>query len=169
MAVSELVDGLAQILERHCAAYANLCTLLESQREAIKDNDLAELRSLLITQERMLMSIAADEARREEVQEELVRHLDISQHDISLQELVEAEGISPFYRRRLNAARIEAVQLMDRVKVLNEENRNLIQVALKFVAYSLDGIRIMGQSGLTYGDDRHDAGDVDPVLMDRKS
>ncbi len=169
MAVSELVDGLAQILERHCAAYSDLCTLLEAQREAIRDNDLAELRSLLTTQERMLMSIAADEARREEVQKELSRCLNISQENQNLQQLVQAEGISPFHQRRLNSARTEAVQLMDRVKLLNDENRSLVQEALKFVAYSLEGIRLMSRTGLTYAGDGDEAGDVDPLLMDRKS
>ncbi|MFO8059685.1 MAG: flagellar protein FlgN [Bacillota bacterium] len=162
----DLVQQLAEVLERHCEAYEDLCALLSSEREALKDNDIDDLHTLLLGQEGVIMRIARDEEVRMKIQCELAEILDLDP-EASLVELLERTEIASFHRRRLDRARARMLELAQRAGSINEDNRDLVHQALKFIAYSLDEVRVLAGGGITY--DKGSSGDrSDALLMDEK-
>ena len=59
------------------------------------------------------------------------------------------------------------LELVEQVESINEDNRDLVHQALKFTAYSLDGVRLLAGGGTTY--DRTCSRDwSEALLMDKK-
>lgn len=166
VSASDLVQQLAEVLERHCGAYEDLCALLSSERDALKDNNIADLHALLLGQEGVILRIAADEEVREEIQSELAGSLGMDPES-SLVDFLEQGGLSSFEKNRLTRARTRMLELIERAGSINADNRDLVHQALKFIAYSLDGVRILAGGGITYdggsSEDRSEA-----LLMDEK-
>ncbi len=165
----ELYGRLCGILDDHAGAYDTICDLLRQQREALKDNDLPELESLLRSQQEVILQVAGAEERRRQVQSELVDRLGLpAEDDPTLQELEELPGVPGEYRSRLTRLRERVVQLTDEARRLNEENRELVQQALQFISYSINEIRNLADGRGVYGDGGRRDGGAGALMMDRR-
>ena len=166
MPVSGSVDQLADVLERHCGTYEDLCALLFSERDALMENDIDELASLLLAQQELMFQVATDEDVRMTIQSGLAASLGMDR-DASLGDLLEQGDLSTSERDRLGRARARMSALVEQVESINEDNRDLVHQALKFIAYSLDGVRLLAGGGTTY--DRTRSRDRSgALLVDRK-
>lgn len=159
-----LILQLSEVLKQHCASYEDLCVLLSAQIEALKENDISRLQMLLASQDEMVMRIGSTEERRAEIQSELAAALDGVEVSSTLGEILESEEIPTESKESIFRIRDRLADLTARVKELNEQNREMVSEALKFIAYLLDGFHTLAKSGNTYADEDS----VLSLLMDRK-
>ncbi len=164
--IEGLLEQLTDVLSDHCSAYRDLSVLLSAQTEALQKNDLSELSLLLRSQEELVSGITASEERRKGIQSQLAEKLQV-RDNLLLSELLEMPGLPEGPGQRLSRLRENLVELTEQVRELNQENHELVQQALKFIGFSLDGLKSLAAGPDTYAGEDED-GISNSLMMDKK-
>lgn len=132
--VNSIIRSLAQMTNLH----EELITLAEEKKDAIIQNDVNQLSSIMTRETRISKRIQAEEVNLQEssmnfLQEKGIRSklkLTVSEVMRLVFDVNERESLS-YERNRL-------VETINRLKLLNERNQELIKQSLSFIDFSLN-------------------------------
>ncbi len=132
----QLLSELSEILKKESTLYDKLLKTAEKKKETLINNEIENLFEHVETDQELIDQVTKLEDRRLEIMTEIDDKFDINSDELSYQEFV--EEIPESWQGKLKPIREELVDTLEEFHVLNEENKRLIEEAVKFNKFSID-------------------------------
>jgi len=132
----QLLSELTEILKKESFLYEKLLKTAEKKKETLIENEIENLFDHVETDQELIEQINKLENRRLEIMDNLDDKLEIKSEELSYQEF--ANNIPEKWKNELNPIREKLVNTLEEFHVLNEENKKLIEEAVKFNKFSID-------------------------------
>ncbi|MGM0438618.1 MAG: flagellar protein FlgN [Bacillota bacterium] len=132
----QLLIELAEILKKESILYEKLLKTAEKKKETLINNEIETLFEHVETDQELIDHVTKLEDRRLEIMSEIDDKLDINSDELSYQEFI--KKVPDNWEEKLNPIREDLVKTLEEFHVLNEENKRLIEEAVKFNKFSID-------------------------------
>jgi len=135
MALNPLYETMETLLEQH----ERMLELSEQKKQAIIRNEVNRLTEITTKESRLLKQvITAEESRVSAAKAFLLeKGIQPSEENLKLSHII--QYVTSFEdKRKLSSLRKKLLELVERLKLVNEQNTILIQQAIKFNDFSLD-------------------------------
>ncbi len=156
------LSELVEILKKENDIYNNLLSIAEEKKETLINNEIDTLFSHVESDREHIDEISDLEDRRLELMEDIKSDFDLEE-DLSYREFV--SQLPEEWEAKLNPVRAELLETLEEFHVLNEENKKLIEEAVRFNKFSIDLIvDNLKNNENTY----HDQNKSSPRLLDKR-
>lgn len=132
----QLLIELAEILKKESILYEKLLKIAEKKKKTLINNEIETLFEHVETDQELIDHVTKLEDRRLEIMSEIDDKLDINSDELSYQEFI--KKVPDNWEEKLNPIREDLVKTLEEFHVLNEENKRLIEEAVKFNKFSID-------------------------------
>ena len=129
------LSELLEILKEENNLYKNLLDIAEDKKETLINNQIDTLFSHVENDREHIDEISNLEDRRLELMEDIKEDFDI-EDDLSYLEFV--SQLPDEWENRLNPVREDLLTTLEEFHVINEENKKLIEEAVRFNKFSID-------------------------------
>ncbi|MFW6309439.1 MAG: flagellar protein FlgN [bacterium] len=149
--MKELVSNLITVLKNEFEYYQKLKDLAEIKNQAIIDNDVDELSQQIEKDKKVIETLDNLEEKRVDVLVALREELGLEEGQLEYEVLI--ENISDRAGEELNRVREKLLQVMEELHQINEQNKVLLQEAIKLNNFSFNMIANIVEPDLdTYTD-----------------
>jgi len=132
----QLLSELTEILKKESTLYKKLLKIAEKKKETLIQNEIETLFDHVETDQELIDQVTKLENRRLEIMDEIDKKFDINSKELSYHEFI--NNIPDNWQVKLNPIREKLVNTLEEFHVLNEENKKLIEEAVKFNKFSID-------------------------------
>lgn len=158
----KLLSELVEILKKENNLYENLLDIAEDKKETLINNEIETLFSHVESDREHIDEISNLEDRRLEIMEDIKDDFDI-EDDLSYLEFV--NKLPDKWEDKLNPVRKDLLETLEKFHVRNEENKKLIEEAVRFNKFSIDLIvDNLKNNKTTY----HSQNESSPRLLDTR-
>ncbi|MFW5855836.1 MAG: flagellar protein FlgN [Bacillota bacterium] len=164
----ELAADLYKILKKEYELYQSLKQSAEKKKDSIIEGEVDDLAQLVEKEEEIVNKLEKKEKKREKVLQELIEIKGVDLKKISFKEML--KYFSEKWQDDLATYRSKLLEIIEELEALNEENRSLLEEAMKFNNFSLnmlyDAIDLSSQ---TYSKDKSSEKKQGFNIIDRKA
>ena len=136
--MASLMDSIIDVLEKEDAEYVRLIALSEQKTPVIIRGDLDELNRITEAETEIVAVIQKLEKERIQIMKDIAEVTNRKPEDIKLGELVKMMDKRPAEQSRLTALHDKLKGTMDRMKQVNEQNRELLKDSLEMVQFEMN-------------------------------
>ena len=136
--MASLMDSIIDVLEKEDAEYIRLIALSEQKTPVIIKGDLDELNRITEAETEIVAVIQKLEKERIQIMKDIAEVTNRKAEDIKLGELVKMMDKRPAEQARLTALHDKLKGTMDRIKQVNEQNRELLEDSLEMVQFEMN-------------------------------
>lgn len=147
--MATLIEDLTSTLEQQCQVYSKLLDIASKKKVAIIENNLENLQSIIEQENLIIGRNFKLEKKRNEIFNDISSVLNIK--DISLSKLLESIKNQDGYDSLLKL-KSDIESTLPKLKVLNDQNQQLIQMSMDYIDYSMNLIRATNTGKPTYYD-----------------
>lgn len=163
-----LWEQLLETLEKQTEVYVELGLLLESQQKAIIDDNLTELEEVTIKQSGLARYLSDLEKKRIEVLNQVADNLGLNPEVLTIKVLV--EYLPEKYRKFYDSVVIQLKDSLKRTQMLNKQNKDLLEVSLIYINYSLSLLAgAHSSSGYGQSGQEQEVGNAKKISFDYKA
>ena len=153
---------LTEILKEENELYEKLLDIAEDKKETLINNNIESLFNLVENDRDYIEQVSELEERRLTLMNDIKENFAI-EDDLSYMEFV--EQLPDHWGEKLNPIRNELLETLEEFHILNEENKKLIEEAVKFNKFSIDLIiENLNNNEYTY----NELGKNSPRLLDKR-
>ena len=162
--MASLMENLIAILEEESGCYEELLKVSGQKTPVIVSGDLDKLSAITDDEQRVVEGIAKLEEKREQAMRDIADVLNRDVRTLTITDLVAMLGKRPGEARALAKGRDRLKSAADRVRLVNEQNQQLLGSALEMVQFEMNIVqasktapetanytRMAGQTGETIG------------------
>ena len=132
----EDLTSLKDILENQKDNFQSLLKIAEKKRDEIIENNVERLKELVEEENEIVSDLEELESERIELVKLLQGKLDIQEEKISYSELI--ENLPDGWKDKLQPVREGLLSIIEKVHIQNQENKVLIQEALRLNNFSIN-------------------------------
>ena len=159
----QLLNELVNILKEENRIYNNLLDIAEDKKETLINNEIETLFDHVESDREYIDQISDLEEKRLEIMDDIQENYGINSEELSYLEFV--DELPDKWGEELNPVREDLLATLEEFHVINEENKKLIEEAVKFNKFSIDLIvDNLKKSEVTY----HDQNKNGPRLLDKR-
>ena len=136
--MASLMDSIIDVLEKEDAEYIRQIALSEQKTPVIIKGDLDELNRITEAETEIVAVIQKLEKERIQIMKDIAEVTNRKAEDIKLGELVKMMDKRPAEQARLTALHDKLKGTMDRIKQVNEQNRELLEDSLEMVQFEMN-------------------------------
>ena len=136
--MASLMDSIIAVLEKEDAEYTKLIALSEQKTPVIIKGDLNELNRITEAEQYIVGVIQKLEKELIQVMKDIAEVSNKKEEDIKLGELIKMMEKRPAEQARLTELHDKLKGTMDRMKQVNEQNRELLSDALEMVQFEMN-------------------------------
>jgi len=156
------LEELTEILKEENELYEKLLDIAEDKKETLINNNIESLFNLVENDRDYIEQVSELEERRLTLMNDIKENFAI-EDDLSYMEFV--EQLPDHWGEKLNPIRNELLETLEEFHILNEENKKLIEEAVKFNKFSIDLIiENLNNNEYTY----NELGKNSPRLLDKR-
>ena len=156
------LNELIQILKEENKLYKKLLDIAENKKETLINNNIESLFEYVERDREYIEKVSELEERRLALMNDIKDNFKI-EDDLSYMEFV--KKLPNHWGDKLNPIRNELLETLDEFHILNEENKKLIEEAVKFNKFSIDLIiENLNNNEYTY----NELGKNSPRLLDKR-
>ncbi|HKL12603.1 MAG TPA: flagellar protein FlgN [Halanaerobiales bacterium] len=158
-----LLSELVEILKEENRIYEDLLEVAENKKQNLINNEIDSLFDHIESDQEYIEEVSKLEDKRLEIIKEIEKDYAINSDELSYLEFV--GQLPDKWADKLNPVREELLETLEEFHVINEENKKLIEEAVKFNKFSIDLIvDNLNNNQYTY----HDKNQSSPRLLDKK-
>lgn len=144
--IYEFIDELKQ----EKAVYEKLIEFADAKRGLIIKGDTENIASLNEQEEKVVMALKALEKRRTQLMSDIAMILNLKGAAVTITQIEEAVKSQPEEAAALGKIKVELVDVLRKLKILNDENAVLIDNSLEYAQFSINVIQsTMGGQPMT--------------------
>lgn len=147
--MASLMEELIDVLEKENQEYEKLLELSIRKSDAVAYRNIAELEQITDEEQIVVTNITRLDSKREEVTKDIANVINKDVESLKLSVLVELMARQPSEQKRLSDIHDKLKETVHKVKMVNENNRNLIDETLEMVAFDMNLLRSMRQAPQT--------------------
>ncbi|MDZ7672937.1 MAG: flagellar protein FlgN [Halanaerobiales bacterium] len=132
----QLLSELTEVLKKESTLYKKLLKIAEKKKETLVQNEIETLFDHVETDQELIDQVTKLENRRLEIMDKIDKKFDINSKELSYQDFI--NNTPDNWQDKLNPIREDLVKTLEEFHVLNEENKRLIEEAVKFNKFSID-------------------------------
>lgn len=156
------LNELTEILKEENELYKKLLDIAEDKKETLINNNIESLFEHVESDREHIDRVAELEERRLNLMNEIKENFEI-EDDLSYMEFV--NQLPDYWGEKLNPIRDELLATLEEFHIINEENKKLIEEAVKFNKFSIDLIvENLKNNQYTY----NETGNNSPRLLDKR-
>ncbi len=156
------LNELTQILKEENELYKKLLDIAENKKETLINNNIESLFEYVERDREYIEKVSELEERRLTLMSDIKDNFEI-EDDLSYMEFV--EKLPNHWGDKLNPIRNKLLETLDEFHIKNEENKKLIEEAVKFNKFSIDLIiENLNNNEYTY----NELGKNSPRLLDKR-
>mgnify|MGYP000311811914 CR=1 FL=1 len=156
------LEELTEILKEENELYEKLLDIAEDKKETLINNNIESLFNLVENDRDYIEQVSELEERRLTLMNDIKENFAI-EDDLSYMEFV--EQLPDHWGEKLNPIRNKLLETLEEFHILNEENKKLIEEAVKFNKFSIDLIiENLNNNEYTY----NELGKNSPRLLDKR-
>lgn len=156
------LNELTEILKEEHELYKKLLDIAENKKETLINNNIESLFEHVESDREHIEKVAELEEKRLTLMSEIKENFAI-EDDLSYMEFV--GQLPDHWGEKLNPIRNELLETLEEFHVINEENKKLIEEAVKFNKFSIDLIiENLNNNDYTY----NELGKNSPRLLDKR-
>ncbi|MCL2217903.1 MAG: flagellar protein FlgN [Defluviitaleaceae bacterium] len=134
--ITQLVAVMKEQIERHTELYG----LSLEEKDAIVHNDIDQLQKLVNLKNMVISQNNRLEKQRVSLVGDIAEVLGLPDKDLSLSQLIELMAGKP-EEEELKEVGMQLRDIVEKLKEINDLNRELLDSAIEFVEYSLNALR----------------------------
>lgn len=139
-----MIDDFIMLLKRQAEDFSDLASLSAEKKDAIINNDIEHLQKITDLENTLVGRNQKTERRRMELLNDIAMVLNEKADTMTLSRLSELMENQPGHAELVEAAG-ELRNAAEKLKALNEQNRQLIEHSLEYVDFSMNLVRSMSQ------------------------
>ncbi|MDO4189227.1 MAG: flagellar protein FlgN [Lachnospiraceae bacterium] len=144
--MASLIEDLMTTLESQIKEYEKLLELSKKKTPVIVQGDTEQLRLITDEEQSVMDALAALESKRIEVTKDIANVINKDVESLKLSVLIEILNKQPAEQKRLADIKDRLKTVVDSVKMINDQNKELIAHALEMVEFDLNLIKSMRQA-----------------------
>ena len=144
--MASLIEELMTTLEAEITEYNKLLELSKKKTPIIVKGDIEQLRLVTDEEQSVADAIAALDVKRATITKDIANVINKDVESLKLSVLIEILAKQPNEQRRLADIRDRLKTVVDSVKMINDQNRELIKHSLEMVEFDLNLIKSMRQA-----------------------
>lgn len=134
--MSNIFEELLKLLKNECSYYKELAKLAFQKKEVIIDNNIEELTELLEEDSKILDNIESLEVKRKKATSSLADSYNVNIDELNFEKII---GLAaPEFKEQLKEIKGELLAVIEELHDQNEQNRLLINEAMKLNNFSLN-------------------------------
>ena len=134
----QLISHLIETLQDEYQYYQKLRDLADSKNDAIVANDVDKLSDLIENDKKVIETLDNLEAERNDILKEMRDILGLDEGELEYEVL--ADNLSETWTEKLNEVREKLLKVMEELHEINEQNKVLLQEAIKLNNFSFQMI-----------------------------
>ncbi len=139
---------LRNIMEKEEADYCRLLTLSEQEKDAVIQNDIPTLSSILEKQQEVLTDINGLEAEKQRIVSVIRREANLPEGGLGVQDVIKTAP-EPLHRE-LRGLLTEIEDISKRIHRINSLNRTLIETQLQYTQFCMNTLTGRDAAPATY-------------------
>ena len=157
-----LVEELTSVMEQETALYDRILGLNESKRDAITTRNSEKLEKITAEEEGYLFSLRELEQKRMRALNDMATVLGHDGETITVNNVIEILKDKPKEQEALKVARQNLIEKAKELRYWNDQNQNLLKVALEMVDFDLTLFKSLKQAPETgnYNNKAYNTGDL---------
>ena len=144
--MASLIEELMITLESQIKEYEKLLELSKKKTPVIVQGDMEQLRLITDEEQSVMDVIASLDSKRIEVTKDIANVINKDVESLKLSVLIEILNKQPEEQKRLADIKDRLKTVVDSVKMINDQNKELITHALEMVEFDLNLIKSMRQA-----------------------
>jgi flagellar biosynthesis/type III secretory pathway chaperone len=148
------MENLIEVLGKECDEYDKLLALSMKKTPVIVSGDLARLQQITDEEQIVVGSISHLERQREEVTKDIANVLNKDVAELKLSHFIYMLGSRPQEQKPLAQAHDRLRSCVDKLRNVNEQNRELLFSALELVDFDMQILQAMRQGPQTANYDK---------------
>lgn len=144
--MASLIEDLITTLEMEIKEYSKLLELSEKKTPIIVKGDIEQLRKITDDEQSVADRIVNLDSKRAEITKDIAGVLNTDVETLKLSVLVQVLERRPVEQQQLADVRDRLKTVVDSVKMINDNNRELIKHSLEMVEFDLNLIKSMRQA-----------------------
>ena len=153
--MASLIEELMTTLENEITEYGKLLKLTQKKTPIIIKGDIEQLRIVTDEEQSVADAIAALDVKRASVTKDIAEVLNKDVESLKLSLLIDLLGKQPEEQKRLADITDRLKTVVNSVKMVNDQNAELIKHSLEMVEFDLNLIKSMRQAPETNNYGRH--------------
>lgn len=141
--MASLMENLVDILDAECREYENLLKLSESKTPILVSGDLEELARITDEEQDAVTRINKIEGDRQKVYKNIANVINKDVNDLKLGDLVDMLSQRPDEQKKLAKVHDRLRVCVHAVKMVNDQNKKLIESSLEMVNFNLNTLQAM--------------------------
>ena len=135
-----MYERLIDLLKRELSLYSELMESASQKKIFIIDNDIEAIRCVTARENSLIGKLQRTERECRTLVSDISKHLCIPANDLTLAVLISRVN-ELSVQEQLNCLRVRLRAEMDKLKVLNEQNKALINHNLEYIEFTMNLIR----------------------------
>lgn len=152
--MASLMQELIATLESENTEYEKLLELTKKKAEILVSQNISQLEKVTDDEQIVVARIAKLDSRREEVTKDIANVINKDVETLKLSVLIELMSKQPKEQRQLQEVHDRLKETVRRVRMINENNAELIRQSLEMVEFDLNLMQAMRQAPETNNYDR---------------
>ncbi|MDR1559399.1 MAG: flagellar protein FlgN [Clostridiales bacterium] len=132
-----MFDYLIELLQSQSALYSELLESARQKKSYVINNEIEALRRLTARENGLIGKLRRTERDRAAYVNEIEKRLGVPRESLTLAELIERVKDAPA-RKQLEELRMSVRADMDELKILNEQNKALINHNLEYIDFTMN-------------------------------
>ncbi len=141
--MASIMETLLDVLDEELSQYRELLALSNEKTRIVIENDVEALIQLTDREQVMVDALAATGKRRQIAMKDVADVMNKKADSFRLTDLIELLSARPAEQKRLAGITDQLREVAGSMKLVNEQNRELIQSALDMVEFDLNLVRGM--------------------------
>ncbi|OOB80168.1 MAG: hypothetical protein BEN19_06315 [Epulopiscium sp. Nuni2H_MBin003] len=142
---------LLNVLSEQKECYEGLYTLATYKAQAVVEKDIDFLKEIVKREEEFVGRTSILNRKRIEVFRDIAIVTGLSEKNLTVSSIVDKMGVELEISQKLMKVREEILEVLDRVKQENENNKILLAHSMEFVDYTLNAIQTTRLAGIEVG------------------
>lgn len=147
--MATLIQELTNILQQQHEVYSKLLNIASQKKVAIIENNLPNLQKIIEQENLVIGKNFKLDKKREEIFFDIANVLNIK--DVSLAKIIDAVKNQDGYEELVNIKK-KLEDVLPKLKVLNDQNQELVKMSMEYIDYSINLIRLGTTGKSTYYD-----------------
>lgn len=152
--MASLMQELIATLESENTEYEKLLELTKKKAEVLVSQNISQLEKVTDDEQIVVARIAKLDSKREEVTKDIANVINKDVETLKLSVLIELMSKQPKEQRQLQEVHDRLKETVRRVRMINENNAELIRQSLEMVEFDLNLMQAMRQAPETNNYDR---------------
>lgn len=139
--MASLMENLIDVLQRLDTEYENLLALSMQKTTAIVKADLVQLSEITDDEQRIVSKVNALEKEHTETMQDIANVINKDVENLKLTNLIQLLEQRPEEQQQLAQVHDQLKSVAQRMKLVNEQNRELLQSSLEMVEFDMNLIQ----------------------------